>query len=82
MLDAQGALPETLHGLDTFAGCATVVAGVVGGVLLGWSAMTALGCTFGVLLSGTQAFALSGWVFLVTFAAGAALAFRLRLHEV
>ena len=33
--------------------------------------MTALGCTVGVLLSGIQAGALSGWVFLVFCAAGA-----------
>ncbi len=30
---------------------------LIGGVLLGWSSMIALGCTVGVLLSGTQAFA-------------------------
>jgi len=33
---------------------------LVGGLLLGWSSMIALGCTVGVLLSGTQSFALSG----------------------
>ncbi|MDR6174463.1 putative membrane protein YedE/YeeE [Nocardioides zeae] len=120
VLDAEGALPGTLHGLDAFAGCATVVAGavidngwlviglvvgafaaalaggrvrlervgatgavaaLVGGVLLGWGAMTALGCTVGVLLSGTQAFALSGWVFAAAFVLGAALAFRFRLQD-
>lgn len=37
--------------------------GLAGGVLLGWGAMTSLGCTVGVLLSGTQSFALSGVVF-------------------
>ncbi len=39
--------------------------GLVGGVLMGWGAMTALGCTVGVLLSGIHAGALSGWVFLL-----------------
>ncbi|MDD2547560.1 MAG: YeeE/YedE family protein [Burkholderiaceae bacterium] len=39
------------------------VRGLVGGVLLGWGAMTGLGCTVGTLLSGTMAGALSGWVF-------------------
>ncbi|MEQ3552820.1 YeeE/YedE family protein [Pseudonocardia nematodicida] len=120
VLDGTGLLPATLHGLDGFAGCATVVAEVVlangwlilgvvagsfaaalpgrrfrierltgsgtvsavmGGLLLGWGAMTAIGCTFGVLLSGVSAFALSGWV----FAAGLLLAlwagFRLGLHR-
>jgi uncharacterized membrane protein YedE/YeeE len=42
----------------------------IGGILLGWGGMTALGCTIGVLLSGIQAGALSGWVFLVFCALG------------
>ncbi|CAM3717574.1 YeeE/YedE thiosulfate transporter family protein [Paracidovorax anthurii] len=37
--------------------------GLGGGVLLGWGAMTGLGCTIGTLLSGGIAGALSGWVF-------------------
>lgn len=37
--------------------------GLLGGVLLGWGAMTGLGCTIGTLLSGGMAGALSGWVF-------------------
>lgn len=37
--------------------------GLLGGVLLGWGAMTGLGCTIGTLLSGVMAGALSGWVF-------------------
>ena len=47
--------------------------GLLGGVLLGWGAMTALGCTVGVLLSGIHAGALSGWVFLVCCSVGAGL---------
>ena len=43
-----------------------IVEGLVGGVLMGWGAMTALGCTIGVLLSGIQAGAVAGWVFLVS----------------
>ncbi len=39
------------------------VRGLGGGVLLGWGAMTGLGCTVGTLLSGIAAGALSGWVF-------------------
>ena len=39
------------------------VRGLGGGVLLGWGAMTGLGCTVGTLLSGSIAGALSGWVF-------------------
>lgn len=99
---SSGALPETLHGLDGFAGCRTAAAtfltpnavfvvalvlaslvsallagqftpgwptrrqilrGLIGGTLLGWGAMTALGCTVGTLLSGTVAGAASGWIF-------------------
>jgi uncharacterized membrane protein YedE/YeeE len=45
--------------------------GLAGGVLLGWGAMTALGCTVGVLLSGIHAGAVSGWVFLAACALGA-----------
>lgn len=103
-------LPETLHGLDGFRGCATAVKnallstngvfvlgligasfvaalladafrparptagqvgrGLLGGVLMGWGAMTALGCTVGVLLSGIHAGALSGWIFLAACTAG------------
>lgn len=46
--------------------------GLLGGLMLGWGAMTALGCTVGVLLSGIQAGALSGWVFLAFCTAGTA----------
>ena len=47
--------------------------GLLGGLLLGWGAMTGLGCTIGTLLSGTMAGAVSGWVF------GAAVFFALWL---
>jgi len=104
-----GLLPETLHGLDGFAGCRTAVArlltpnaafvtalvlasfgsavvagqfqpawptrlqmlrGISGGVLLGWGAMTAIGCTVGTLLSGITAGAASGWIFFAASFAG------------
>lgn len=39
-----------------------VLRGLGGGLLLGWGAMTGLGCTIGTLLSGGMAGALSGWV--------------------
>lgn len=42
-----------------------------GGILMGWGAMTALGCTVGVLLSGIHAGAASGWVFLAFSSLGA-----------
>ena len=116
VLASLGALPETLHGLDGFAGCRTALVsgftpngafilglvlasfaaalaagqftparptvsqamrGVVGGVLLGWGAMTAIGCTVGTLLSGTIAGAASGWIFLFASFAGVAITLRL-----
>jgi hypothetical protein len=42
-----------------------IVRNFSGGILMGWGAMTALGCTVGTLLSGIMAGALSGWVFAV-----------------
>lgn len=44
-------------------GLRDILRGLTGGVLLGWGAMTGLGCTIGVVLSGTMAGAASGWVF-------------------
>ena len=49
-----------------------IVRGLSGGVLLGWGAMTGLGCTIGTLLSGVMAGALSGWVFSAAVFAGIA----------
>lgn len=47
--------------------------GLIGGVLLGWGAMTGLGCTVGTLLSGVMAGALSGWIFGAAVFVGVAL---------
>lgn len=51
---------------------------MLGGVLMGWGAMVALGCTIGVLLSGISAFALSGWVFAVAVTLGVFASLPLR----
>ena len=59
----------------------TGLTALLGGVLLGWSSMIALGCTVGVLLSGTQSFALSGWVFFATVFIGSWLGIKLKLHK-
>jgi uncharacterized membrane protein YedE/YeeE len=116
LLARLDALPETLHGLDGFAGCRTALVegltpngafviglvlasfaaallagqftpakptlgqaarGLGGGILLGWGAMTAIGCTVGTLLSGTIAGAASGWIFLIASFAGVAATLRL-----
>lgn len=42
---------------------AQALRGLSGGVLLGWGAMTGLGCSVGTFLSGASAGAVSGWVF-------------------
>lgn len=52
-----------------------------GGVLLGWGAIIGLGCTIGVFLSGTQAMALSGWVFAASVVAALGIGFKLGLHR-
>ena len=52
--------------------------GLLGGVLLGWGAMTGLGCTVGSLLSGSMAGALSGWVFGAAMLLALWLGFRLQ----
>ncbi|WP_232629586.1 YeeE/YedE family protein [Methylobacterium sp. Leaf118] len=49
-----------------------VFRGLTGGALLGWGAMTGLGCSVGTLLSGIMAGAVSGWVFGAAMFAGAA----------
>ncbi len=55
---------------------------LIGGVLMGWGAMTALGCTVGTLLSGISAFAVSGWLFALAMLGGVWLGIRLKLHTV
>lgn len=49
-----------------------------GGILLGFGAMLALGCTVGTLLSGIMAGALSGWIFALFCLAGLVLGLKLR----
>lgn len=53
---------------------------LLGGILLGWGSMLALGCTVGTLLSGVMAGALSGWVFAVFCLLGVLLGLRLRRY--
>jgi hypothetical protein len=62
----------------TLRGGATAL---VGGVLMGWGAMLALGCTVGTLLSGISAFALSGWVFGAAVLAGVWVGIKFKLHH-
>lgn len=49
-----------------------------GGVLLGFGAMIALGCTIGTLLSGISALAVSGWVFALAMIVGVRVSLPLR----
>ncbi|WP_293776397.1 YeeE/YedE family protein [uncultured Oxalicibacterium sp.] len=57
-----------------------VVRALIGGVLMGWGAMVALGCTVGTLLSGIMAGAASGWLFAVFMFAGLWLGWRARQY--
>lgn len=57
------------------------VSALIGGVFLGWGSMISLGCTVGVLLSGTQAFALSGVVFGVTVFIAVFVGLKLKLNR-
>ncbi|WP_279357565.1 YeeE/YedE thiosulfate transporter family protein [Methylobacterium indicum] len=54
-----------------------VLRGLTGGLLLGWGAMTGLGCSIGTLLSGIMAGALSGWVFGIAMLVGVTVTLRL-----
>ncbi|MFV9504949.1 MAG: YeeE/YedE family protein [Oscillochloridaceae bacterium umkhey_bin13] len=56
------------------------VTALCGGLLQGWGALIALGCTVGTLLSGIAAFAVSGWVFAATMLLGVGVGMRLRWH--
>jgi uncharacterized membrane protein YedE/YeeE len=58
------------------------ITALVGGVLLGWGGMTALGCTVGVLLSSTQAFSIAGWVFFAFVLLGTFVGIKLKLHRI
>lgn len=62
----------------TVRGSGTALAG---GILLGWGAVTGLGCTVGVFLSGIQASAVSGWVFAASLVAALAIGFRMGWHR-
>ena len=48
-------IPQTKESIRSF----------VGGILMGFGSMIALGCTVGTLLSGIMAASLSGWIFLI-----------------
>ncbi|WP_311220865.1 MULTISPECIES: rhodanese-like domain-containing protein [unclassified Acidovorax] len=51
------------YNVKNYDGSWTDYGNSVGGVVLGWGAMTGLGCTIGTMLSGGMVGALSGWVF-------------------
>lgn len=74
------ALPGRRVKVEPLTGWNSLTA-VIGGVLLGWGSMIGLGCTIGVLLSGTQAMALSGWVFGAAVVGAAGVGFKLGLHR-
>lgn len=74
------ALPGRRFRIEPLTGRGALTA-VAGGVLLGWGAIIGLGCSIGVFLSGTQALAVSGWVFAAAMTIGIGFGFRLGLHR-
>ncbi|WP_168198599.1 YeeE/YedE family protein [Nesterenkonia sp. NBAIMH1] len=80
LASVAAALPGRRARIERATGFSSATA-LFGGVLLGWGAMIGLGCTIGVLLSGTQAMALSGWVFGAAVLVAAGIAFRAGLHR-
>lgn len=77
---AAAALPGRRVRVERATGWNSLTA-AVGGIMLGWGAMIGLGCTIGVLLSGTQAMAASGWVFGLAVVAASAVGFKLKWHR-
>lgn len=71
------ALPAGQFSLQGF-GARDAVRALAGGVLMGWGAMVALGCTIGTLLSGIMAGAVSGWIFAAAALAGLWLGWQVR----
>lgn len=55
---------------------------LLGGILMGWGAMIALGCTVGTLLSGIMAYSVSGWVFFASVLTGVWLSLKLKLNTI
>ena len=51
----------------------------IGGMLMGWGSMVALGCTVGTLLSGVMAGAASGWIFALFLFGGLGIGWQLRV---
>jgi len=62
----------------TWPTAGAIARNLAGGVLMGWGAMVALGCTVGTLLSGIMAGAASGWVFWLFCTLGMLLGMGLR----
>ncbi|MCK4994114.1 MAG: YeeE/YedE family protein [Candidatus Omnitrophica bacterium] len=54
-----------------------VAAAALGGLFMGYGAMTALGCNIGALFSGTASMSLHGWVFLCFIFIGGAVGSKL-----
>ena len=56
----------------------SLLAAIVGGLLLGYGARIAYGCNIGAFFSGVSSSSLHGWVWLIAAFAGSALGTRLR----
>jgi uncharacterized membrane protein YedE/YeeE len=56
----------------------TLVAVIVGGLMMGYGARLAFGCNIGAFFSGVASFSLHGWLWIVCALAGTAIGVRLR----
>ena len=56
----------------------SLLAAIIGGLLLGYGARIAYGCNIGAFFSGVSSSSLHGWVWLIAAFAGSALGTRLR----
>jgi uncharacterized membrane protein YedE/YeeE len=76
-----GRMRLQLDGKRFLGGAKRPVTALVGGILAGFGARVAAGCTSGMGLSGAATLSLAGFVFLITFFAVGLVASRLMKEE-
>ena len=56
----------------------SLLAAIIGGLLLGYGARIAYGCNFGAFFSGVASSSLHGWLWLIAAFSGSSIAIRMR----